>query len=73
MSERAGRQSRRSRMGEWKMTVCGALRPAAGFAQQLRLVPASDDPLTDDRAPVEWMTDQMIVRYAADAPSADNP
>ena len=50
-----------------------ALQPAAGFAQQLRLVPASDDPLTDDRAPVEWMTDQMIVRYAADAPSAGTP
>ena len=45
-----------------------ALQPAAGFAQQLRLVPASDDPLTDDRAPVEWMTDQMIVRYAAETP-----
>jgi hypothetical protein len=28
-------------------------------------VAASSDPLTDDRAPVEWMTDQMIVRYAA--------
>jgi hypothetical protein len=50
-----------------------ALQPAAGLAQQLRLVPASDDPLTDDRAPVEWMTDQMIVRYAADAPSAGSP
>jgi hypothetical protein len=30
MSERAGRRSRRSRTGEWKMTVRGALRPAAG-------------------------------------------
>jgi hypothetical protein len=29
MSERAGRRSRRSRTGEWKMTVRGALRPAA--------------------------------------------
>jgi len=25
----------------------------------------SSDPLTDDRAPVEWLTDQMIVQYAA--------
>jgi hypothetical protein len=29
MSERAGRRSRRSRTGEWKMTVRGAVRPAA--------------------------------------------
>ena len=29
MSERAGRRSRRSRTGEWKMTVRGALRSAA--------------------------------------------
>ena len=29
MSERAGRRSRRSRTEEWKMTVRGALRPAA--------------------------------------------
>jgi hypothetical protein len=28
-------------------------------------VAPSSDPLTDDRAPVEWLTDQMIVRYAA--------
>jgi len=27
-------------------------------------VAPSSDPLTDDRAPVEWLTDQMIVRYA---------
>ena len=50
-----------------------ALQPAAGFAQQLRLVAPSGDPLTDDRAPVEWMTDQMIVRYAAETPSAGTP
>jgi len=50
-----------------------ALRPAAGLAQQLRLVAPSGDPLTDDRAPVEWMTDQMIVRYAAETPSAGTP
>jgi spermidine synthase len=42
-----------------------ALRPAAALADRLRAVPPSSDPLTDDRAPVEWMTDQMIVRYAA--------
>jgi spermidine synthase len=34
-------------------------------ALAMRPVAPSDDPLTDDRAPVEWLTDQMIVRYAA--------
>src|SRR5918999_2340511 len=28
-------------------------------------VPPSGDPWTDDRAPVEWLTDRMIVSYAA--------
>jgi spermidine synthase len=34
-------------------------------AAQMTAVAPSTDPLTDDRAPVEWLTDQMIVRYAA--------
>ncbi len=34
-------------------------------ADQMTQVAPSSDPLTDDRAPVEWLTDQMIVRYAA--------
>jgi spermidine synthase len=34
-------------------------------ADQMTAVSPSSDPLTDDRAPVEWLTDQMIVRYAA--------
>jgi spermidine synthase len=34
-------------------------------ASQMTPVAPSTDPLTDDRAPVEWLTDQMIVRYAA--------
>jgi spermidine synthase len=42
-----------------------ALRPAASRAISLQRVLPTDDPLTDDHAPVEWMTDQMIVRYAA--------
>ncbi len=42
-----------------------ALAPARDLALRLRPVAPSDDPLTDDRAPVEWMTDQMIVQYAA--------
>jgi spermidine synthase len=42
-----------------------ALRPAAAIARHLWRVPPSSDPLTDDRAPVEWLTDQMIVTYVA--------
>ena len=39
---------------------------AASALDHARPVAPSSDPLTDDRAPVEWMTDQMIVRYASD-------
>ncbi len=46
-------------------TAPAGLRGVAGTVQGVRRVPPSSDPLTDDRAPVEWMTDQMIVRYAA--------
>jgi hypothetical protein len=28
-------------------------------------------PWTDDRAPVEWLTDRMIVEYAADGGQLD--
>jgi spermidine synthase len=31
----------------------------------MRPIPPSDDPWTDDRAPVEWITDRMIVEFAA--------
>jgi spermidine synthase len=31
-----------------------------------RRVEPSDDPWTDDRAPVEWITDRMIVEFAAE-------
>jgi spermidine synthase len=61
---------------ELRARLAGApagLRPAAGLADSLRQVTPSNDPLTDDRAPVEWMTDQMIVRYAADSPPGGNP
>jgi len=47
----------------------GAAPPGLDGVRQAALdmhtVAPSDDPLTDDRAPVEWLTDQMIVRYAA--------
>jgi hypothetical protein len=31
-----------------------------------RPVEPADDPWTDDRAPVEWVTDRMIVEFAAE-------
>ena len=40
------------------------LQPAARLAQTLKRQAPSTDPLTDDKAPVEWLTDQLIVRYA---------
>ena len=36
------------------------------LARHLRPVRPSDDPWTDDRAPVEWITDRMIVEFAAE-------
>jgi hypothetical protein len=36
------------------------------FRQDLRPVEQVEEPLTDDRAPVEWLTDQMIVDYIAE-------
>jgi spermidine synthase len=33
---------------------------------RMRPVEPSDDPWTDDRAPVEWITDRMIVEFAAE-------
>jgi hypothetical protein len=46
-------------------SVPSGLSGVRGAALAMRPVAPSDDPLTDDRAPVEWLTDQMIVRYAA--------
>lgn len=34
------------------------------FARQVHTASAADDPWTDDRAPVEWITDRMIAAYA---------
>jgi spermidine synthase len=36
------------------------------LARDAREVSPSGDPWTDDRAPVEWLTDRMIVEYAAE-------
>ncbi|MDX6482822.1 MAG: hypothetical protein QOE95_593, partial [Gaiellaceae bacterium] len=39
--------------------------------RQLRPVEPAADPWTDDLAPVEWVTDRMIVEYAARGAGAD--
>jgi spermidine synthase len=39
------------------------LRPL--LLRELRPVAPAEDPWTDDRAPVEWVTDRMIVEFAA--------
>jgi len=36
------------------------------LAHEARRVAPSKRPWTDDRAPVEWLTDRMIVEYAAE-------
>jgi hypothetical protein len=35
------------------------------FREGLRPVLATERPLTDDRAPVEWLTDRMIIDFVA--------
>ncbi len=35
------------------------------LAAHMRPVAPSDDPWTDDHSPVEWVTDRMIVEWAA--------
>jgi hypothetical protein len=42
-----------------------ALGPAATLARGLQPVGPSSDPLTDDKAPVEWKTDGMIIQYVS--------
>ena len=41
------------------------------FRAELRSVRPAEDPLTDDRAPVELVTDRMLVRYVAEGGSLD--
>jgi spermidine synthase len=36
------------------------------LAREARPLEVSDTPWTDDRAPVEWLTDRMIISYAAE-------
>jgi spermidine synthase len=51
------------------------LRPLTTLlARRMRVVEPGSDPWTDDRAPVEWHTDRMILEYAArGAPFDEDP
>ena len=55
--------------GEPTGSVSVAPPDVAPLVQDLRAtmrpIPPSSDPWTDDRAPVEWITDRMIVEFAA--------
>lgn len=41
------------------------LTATAQTALAMHQIAPSTDPLTDDRAPIEWLTDQMIIHYVA--------
>ena len=43
------------------------------LAAQARAVSPARDPWTDDRAPVEWVTDRMILEFAARGAHRDEP
>jgi spermidine synthase len=50
-----------------KISHAGELAPLSrDLARNVRRVKPSNDPWTDDRAPVEWITDRMIVEFAAE-------
>jgi hypothetical protein len=41
------------------------------FADGARPARVAEDPWTDDRAPVEWVTDRMILSYALKGGTAE--
>jgi spermidine synthase len=41
------------------------LAQAASLARRLHPIGPSSSPLTDDKAPIEWMTDNMIIQYVS--------
>jgi hypothetical protein len=41
------------------------------FSRQADRAAPAGDPWTDDRAPVEWITDRMLVGFAAESGSLD--
>ena len=53
-------------MGGWRLRSLTSL-----LARDMRVAGPSADPWTDDRAPVEWITDRMILEFAARGESFD--
>jgi hypothetical protein len=52
---------------DWRGTGPAPLKPLVDdLARNHRAVARWHDPWTDDRAPVEWITDRMIVEFAAE-------
>ena len=62
----AGELQRRLRTGPAELAVLREL-----LARDVRPLEASGRPWTDDRAPVEWLTDRMIISYAAEGGRLD--
>jgi spermidine synthase len=62
----------RSEIARRLNAVMGDLAPLTQLAaRDLRPARTSGDPWTDDHAPVEWITDRMIVEYAAEGGRLD--
>jgi spermidine synthase len=60
------RSSPRAELVERLDRVPARLRPLAELlARDMRAASPAADPWTDDRAPVEWITDRMILEFAA--------
>jgi spermidine synthase len=61
--------------GEFRRRLDAAparLRPLTRLlAAELKPLEKKEDPWTDDRSPVEWITDRMIVEYAAEGGDLD--
>jgi spermidine synthase len=58
---------RNSSSTEWSGSGPTAIKPLVDdLERRHRTVERSGDPWTDDRAPVEWITDRMIVEFAAE-------
>jgi spermidine synthase len=64
--------ARRSVLEQRLDRLPGRLAPLGElFGPTMRDAAPATEPWTDDRAPVEWITDRMIVRYAAESGGLD--
>ena len=66
------RSVRREELERRVAAAPAAVRPLVPlFREQLASIEATEEPLTDDTAPVEWLTDQMIVEFVAQGGALD--